>query len=138
MEDSAVTRMLAAKAVLVWAGILVLAMANGALREFFFIPKLGQMPGLVLSGVLLSLLIVGAAYLAMPWLAVRRPAGLAAIGLSWLGLTLLFEFSFGLFQGKSLAILLEAYTFKGGNIWPLVLLVTACAPYLAAKLRGWV
>lgn len=70
--------------------------------------------------------------------AARRAAELAGIGLGWLALTLVFEFSFGLWQGKSWQVMLDAYTFKGANIWPAVLLVIAVAPYFAAKLRGWV
>ena len=52
-------------------------------------------------------------------------------------LTLVFEFSFGrLAQHKTWAELMEAYTFKGGNIWPLVLVATFIAPWLAARVRG--
>ena len=131
------TTTIAAKALTVWAGILILAVGNGLFREMVLTPKLGKTPGLVLSGVLLSGLIVGISYVALPWLRVRRAGGLFAIGLGWLVLTVLFEFAFGLLQGKGWAVLLEAYTFKGGNIWPVVLLVTALAPCLAAKLRGW-
>lgn len=126
-----------AKSLLVWLSILFLAIANGVLREAVLIPRLGLMPGLILSGVLLSILIVCVAYVALPWLGATKPSQFAAIGGGWLVLTLIFEFSFGILQGKSLPVLLEAYTFRGGNLWPFVLLVTACAPYLAAKLRGW-
>lgn len=128
---------LATKTLLIWVAILLLAMLNGVLRESVFIPQLGRAPGLLLSGLLLSVLILLVAYFSLPWLATRQPGQLVAIGLGWLGLTLSFEFAFGLLQGTSLPVLLDAYTFKGGNIWPVVLLVTACAPYLAAKLRGW-
>lgn len=128
---------LATKTLLIWVAILLLAMLNGVLRESVFIPQLGRAPGLLLSGLLLSVLILLVAYFSLPWLAARQPGQLVAIGLGWLGLTLSFEFAFGLLQGTSLPVLLDAYTFKGGNIWPVVLLVTACAPYLAAKLRGW-
>jgi hypothetical protein len=38
--------------------------------------------------------------------------------------------------GKSWHTMLQAYTFTNGNIWPLVLLVTGAAPYMAAKFRG--
>ena len=127
----------ALKALLVWAGILVLAIANGSLREAVLIPKLGTPAGLVLSGLLLSTLIIGVAYLSLPWLDTRRPAHLFGIGLGWFALTVAFEFSFGLWQGKPWPALLEAYTFKGGNIWPVGLAVVALAPYAAAKLRGW-
>jgi hypothetical protein len=58
-------------------------------------------------------------------------------GLIWLCLTLSFEFGFGLFvQERSWAEMLEAYTFKDGNIWPLVLVVTFLAPLLAARIRS--
>jgi hypothetical protein len=125
-----------AKALAVWFGILLLAIANGAFREAMLIPRLGAPAGLVLNGALLSLLILAVAYLSLPWLATRRASHLWGIGLGWLVLILAFEFSFGLWQGKSWSTLLEAYTFKGGNIWPVVLAVTTAAPYVAARLRG--
>ncbi|WP_278799835.1 hypothetical protein [Marinobacter nauticus] len=123
------------KGLLVWGGILVLAIANGVLREAVLEPAFGRSVALVLSGILLSLLIIGMAYVALPWLNVRHLAGLFGLGAAWLVLTLVFEFSFGLWQGKSWAELLEAYTFRGGNLWPIVLAVTVFAPYLAARLR---
>ena len=124
------------KALVIWASILVLAAANGALREFVLIPAVGSPTALVLSGLLLSILIIGVAYLSLPWLQISRPVQLWTVGLGWLALTLVFEFSFGLWQGKSCPELLEAYTFKDGNIWPVVLAATALAPYVAAQLRG--
>jgi hypothetical protein len=126
-----------AKALAVWLAILILAVANGIFREAVLIPTLGKAPALVLSGILLSLAILATAYLCLPWLAVRSASQLLLIGLGWLVLTLVFEFSFGLLRGVLPTEILAAYTFKGGNIWPLVLLVTAAAPWLAAKLRGW-
>ena len=125
------------KALAVWAGILASAVLNGLLRETILVPKLGTTLGLVVSGLLLSALVFTIAYLALPWIGARFPAELVGIGIGWLTLTLVFEFTFGLWQGKSLQVILDAYTFKGGNIWPVVLAVTALAPYLAAKLRGW-
>lgn len=128
---------IALKALVIWFAILVLAILNGALREAVFIPKLGTPAGLVLSGVLLSACIFIAAYISLPWLGARRPAEYVEIGLGWLALTLVFEFSFGLWLGRSWQVMLEAYAFKDGNPWPAVLVVTALAPYLAARLKGW-
>jgi hypothetical protein len=55
----------------------------------------------------------------------------------WLVLTLAFEFAFGrLLQHKPWPELLEAYTLKGGNIWPVVLIIIVLAPFIAARLRG--
>ena len=130
---------MAFKALLVWLGILLLAIANGVLREAVLAPALGQPAGLVLSGILLSGLILLTAYLALPWMGRAQRASYLAVGTGWLCLTLVFEFTFGhAVQGRPWPELLEAYRFTGGNLWPIVLLVTAAAPALAARFRGWV
>lgn len=119
-----------------WAAIVCLAIANGALREAILVPALGSAAGLVASGVLLCLLI-----LLVAWALARVAGGFTVrqglgIGLLWLCLTLAFEFGFGLYvQRKPLAELLDAYAFRGGNIWPVVLVVTLLAPALAACFR---
>lgn len=127
------------KALSIWGAILVLAILNGALREKVLMPALGAGTAFLLSGLFLSGLILLLAWLTLPWLGVSQRAGFLSVGLFWLLLTLIFEFSFGiLLQGKSWQTLLQAYTFSNGNIWPLVLLITGAAPYVAAKLRGWI
>lgn len=127
----------ALKALAIWFAILILAVLNGALREAVLTPTFGTAVGLISSGLILSTAILAVAWWFLPWLGVRQPAGLVATGLGWLALTLVFEFSFGFWQGKSWQTLFEAYSFRGGNIWPVVLLTIALAPCIAAKLRGW-
>ena len=124
-----------AKALIIWFCILALAITNGLLREAVLLPALGTPVAMVLSGSLLAAVIIGVAWISLPWLHLRKPAQLWLVGFCWLALTLVFEFSFGLAQGKPWSVLLEAYTFRDGNIWPVVLLITACAPFIAAKLR---
>jgi xanthine/uracil permease len=128
---------LALKALAVWCGILLLAIANGVLREAALVPLLGKTAGLIASGISLSALIIAVAYFSMPWFGRHSLIVFVGIGLGWLALTLLFETSFARFQGKSWMDILDAYRFQGGNIWPLVLLVTGVAPCLAAKIRSW-
>lgn len=126
------------KALVVWFGILVLAIANGMLREAVLVPMLGKPGGLIASGIILSALILAVACLVLPWFGRSSMATYLAVGVVWLGLTLAFEFMFGYFiQGKPWPEIIQAYTFKDGNLWPIVLLTTAAAPYLAAKIRGW-
>lgn len=127
--------LVAVKALSIWLAILLLAILNGPLREVVLVPLLGPVAGLVASGLLLSVLILLVAYLALPWLGVRGAGPLVAIGLGWLVVTLLFEFALGLWQGKPMSVILAAYTFEGGNLWPLVLVVTALAPWIAGRLR---
>ncbi|MBJ7575481.1 hypothetical protein [Luteimonas sp. MC1828] len=128
--------MLTVKAFALWVVMLCCAVLNGTLRDATLIPSLGRTARLLLSGLLLSALILVVTYIALPWLRPVRHQQLVGIGLGWVALTLLFELAFGLLQGKAWPALVEAYTFKDGNVWPLVLLTTAAAPYIAGRLRG--
>lgn len=124
------------KAFVLWLVILMLAIINGVFRETLLITVMDKSLGLALSGMLLSVLIIAVAYLTLPWFGRLPAASYAAIGMGWLCLTLVFEFSFGrIIQGKSWPQLVEAYRFQDGNLWPIVLLVIASAPYVAAKIR---
>ena len=125
------------KALALWLAILALAIANGLLREKILIPSLGSTTGLVSSGILLSAGILLVAWAGAPWYGSLTSWQWMLVGAFWLGLTLMFEFGFGrLVQHKTWGEMLEAYTFKDGNIWPLVLLVTLVAPWLVAKIKG--
>ena len=125
------------KALVLWLAILALAIANGLLREKILIPSLGSTTGLVSSGILLSAGVLLVAWAGAPWYGSLTSWQWMLVGAFWLGLTLMFEFGFGrLVQHKTWGEMLEAYTFKDGNIWPLVLLVTLVAPWLVAKIKG--
>lgn len=126
--------MLLLKATAIWLLILVLAVLNGWLREAVLLPSVGKPLAFVLSGVLLSVCIVVVSLVFVPRLDRLRAAQSLNLGLLWLVLTLVFEFGFGrLIQSRPWPELLEAYTFKDGNIWPLVLVVTFFAPLLAVR-----
>lgn len=132
------TAWLIPKAVAVWCVILVLAFVNAGLREIMLIPRFGNVRSLAASGVILSLLVLAVAYVSLPWMGAIGTRELLAVGLIWFVLTLGFDLLLGMAQGERLRQQSDAYLFKRGNLWPVVLLVTAGAPYLAAKLRGWV
>lgn len=125
------------RAVAVWGLILVLAILNGAVREAWLLPELGRGGALVASGLLLAAVVLAVAWLAIRWLGPPTPVQAWRIGAFWLVLTLLFEFGFGaLVQHRSWAEMLSAYSFRDGNLWPLVLLVVLAAPALARRARG--
>lgn len=130
--------LLAVKAIIVWLVILGLAFANAALREAVLVPWIGKVRGLTLSGVILSALVLALAYLTLPRIGAVRVIELLAVGIGWLVFTLSFDLLMGAIQGERIRRQLDAYLFKRGNLWPVVLLVTASAPWLAVKLRGWI
>jgi hypothetical protein len=103
------------------------------------IPLLGSFAGLFASGVILAICILIAALVGAPWYGPLSSHQWYVVGLFWFLLTLVFEFSFGYFaQHRTWAELFEAFTFQGGNIWPIVLVVTFISPWLAAKIRGYI
>ena len=128
---------LLSKAAAVWLVILICAILNGGLRDAILLQHLEKPVAFVLSGITLCAIVVVVTLVFIRWL---NPIGVPqafSIGLFWLCLTLAFEFSFGrLVQRREWSELLEAYLFKDGNLWPLVLVVTLLAPLLALRLRG--
>ena len=128
------------KSIAVWFLILLGAIANGGFREAALLPLLGTTPAYLVSGVLLALLILililVVALGCLRWLGICSRLQALRTGVFWLLLTLCFEFGFGRLQGKPWPVLLEAYAFQNGNLWPLVLLVTVFAPLIALRIRG--
>ncbi|MEW6681630.1 MAG: hypothetical protein AB1451_01715 [Nitrospirota bacterium] len=118
-----------------WLLIMVLAILNGIFREAVLLPGLGKPVAFLLSGFLLCLFILAVAVALARWLQLTSPSRCLTVGALWLGLTLIFEFGFGMVQGQSWTEMLQAYTFKDGNIWPLVLVATFVAPLVAARVR---
>lgn len=124
------------KALILWLLILGLAVANGGLREAVLLQALPRHVAFTLSGLLLIACVLGVTILFAPWLGRLSVAAYVYIGLLWLVLTLAFEVCFGmLVRGEGFFSLLEAYKFKDGNIWPLVLLAVTIAPLVGATLR---
>ena len=124
------------RALIIWFALLVVAVVNGAFREALLIPRFGSQAGHIVSTLMLSAAILIVTYLAVPWIQPGSLRGTIAIGVAWLVLTLAFEFGFGRVRGKAWAELLVDYDVFKGQIWVLVLITTAVAPYLAARARG--
>lgn len=115
-----------------WIPLVLIAVANGALREAWLAPRLGQRHGRQVSTLLLLALF--GAYLALVFhlwpIASARQA--AALGAAWLALTLAFEFLLGRFVSRlSWREMLGEYNLAAGRLWALVPLSLAVAPALS-------
>ena len=125
----AVLRSVLGRALLVWFGILLLAILNGAFRQGVLVPRLGDASAHVVSTVSLCALILATTWLAMPWLRPATTWRAWQIGLLWVVMTVAFEFLAGHYLfGRSWEYLLADYQIARGRIWVLVLIVTAVAP----------
>lgn len=127
------------RALALWLVLVVVAVANGALREAWLAPSLGPRGGEVASAVLLSALILVVAYLSIRWIGTRTVRGAFAVGALWLVLTVAFEFLGGRYLfGVEWDELVDDYRFWRGRAWVLVLVTVFFAPWLAARARGLV
>jgi hypothetical protein len=119
----------------VWLLLVVVAVANGWIREAALIPTLGPTWGYLLSTLLLSAAVLVVTHLTIRWIGPRSIADAATIGAFWVVLTVAFEMGLGRLTGVSWADLLAEYDLTRGRIWILVLVATAVAPALAVRTR---
>jgi hypothetical protein len=124
------------KYVLAWLPMVLIAVANGALREAWYGKQLSELRAHQLSTIT-GVLLFGV-YI---WVLLRiwrpeSPGQAFAIGLSWLGLTIAFEFLFGHYvAGHPWSKLFYDYNILEGRVWTVVLLWIAVAPYICFRLQ---
>lgn len=112
-----------------WVGAPVLAIVNGAAREFAYKDEVGESAANQISvAPLIALLGLYFWILQRRWpLETTRDA--LSVGAIWVVLSVLFEFGFGHYvEGDSWADLLDNYDMSQGNIWILILLWIAVGP----------
>ncbi len=122
--------------VLAWIPMLVIAIANGALRQLAFARVMSEPRAHQLS-TLTGAIAMGA----FIWFVVRfwPPSSgrrAALVGLAWVTLTVAFEFFMGLvLQHRSLTQVLHEYDLPAGRVWPLFLLWIGVAPWVFLRIR---
>jgi len=121
--------------VIAWFPMILIAVANGALREAWLLPRLGKhAAGQVSTVLLIALLGVYIASVTRAW-PVASSKQAFAIGALWLVLALVFEFALGRFvSGLSWREMLADYNLAAGRLWSLVPIWVAVAPYLFYRL----
>jgi len=120
----------------IWTLFVIVAVLNAAIREHVFTPIIGQQLALPLSGILLSIFIFFITLGMVPFLKVSNMSGFWLVGVFWVLLTVTFEFVFGYYIiGESWDTLFKIFNILEGDLFVLVLLVTAVSPYITAKIR---
>ena len=124
------------RAVIVWSGILVLAILNGGLREGVITPTWGSQTGHVLSTLLLCIAIFVVTFLTIRWISPSTTNGAMWLGFLWAALTLAFEFLAGRYLfGATWESLLEQYNVLAGSVWPLVPITMFLSPVAMHRVR---
>lgn len=128
--------MLVLRALVVWLGMMVLAILNGAFREGALVALMGPTARHVASTLLLCALIGGVAWIAVPWIHPISVTQAWTVGVVWLLLTLAFEFRVGHYVlGTPWEELLADYNVLRGRVWVLVLITVTLAPVVVTQLR---
>ena len=123
--------------VLAWVPMLVIAVANGALRQATFAKVMPELRAHQLSTLIGSVLIG-----LFVWFVVRTwppSSGREAllIGFVWLLLTVAFEFFMGLVLAhRPLSQVLRDYNLFAGRVWVLFLIWILLAPWAFYRLRN--
>ena len=125
------------RAMLLWLGLMVLAILNGTLREYAITPLTNDHTGHWISTVVLCVLILLATWAGLKCLGPRNTRDTWLIGVFWTVLTVAFEFGAGHYIFKHpWSKLLADYNVLTGRIWVLVLLTTLLAPWVVSAWRG--
>ena len=125
------------RALALWLVLCGVAIANGTVRQFVLVPRIGAYPGHVASSISLSLLIFFVAWLGIRWIGPATARQAWAVGAAWLLATVAFEFLAGHYLFRNpWSKLLADYDVRQGRVWVLVLIATALAPRWAAGARG--
>lgn len=116
----------------IWFIFVIVAILNGAFRNLFLEPKIGEYAGHVISTIILVCVILIVTYLFVANLKIDYTrTDLLLIGAFWLILTILFEFVFFHYiMGESWNTLLANYNILKGRLFPLILLTEFIAPLL--------
>jgi len=119
-----------------WLVLAVVAILNGALRNYTYVHLVGEHAAHIIGSLILIglLFLITYAFLRLA----RRDydlVDLVVVGAIWLVLTVAFEFLFGHYvAGHPWSRLLADYNILEGRVWALVLLAVFLAPLIAGNL----
>ena len=125
------------KYVLAWIPMVFIAILNGVARQAGYGRYMTELAAHQVSCATgIGLFFLYTLFLSRHWpIANTRQA--VIIGGIWLGLTVAFEFIFGLYvAGHPLSKLLQDYNITEGRLWPVVLAAVAVLPYAVYRMRA--
>lgn len=125
------------KGLLAWIPMVFIGILNGVIRQFGYGKYMAELRAHQLSsltGVLLFTIYISILSLRWPFRSSRQAV---SIGLTWLVLTVAFEFLFGHYVAKHpWSRLLQDYDLFSGRLWLFVLVAVAIAPSVIYRIRS--
>ena len=122
--------------ILAWFGMVVLAIANGIIREKFYSQSMSELSAHQLSTFIAIVLFGLYIYSFTGFFQIQTAKQAFTIGAIWFIMTVIFEFGFGHYiAGHAWSRLLMDYDILKGRVWILVLVWTFTAPYVFYRIR---
>ncbi|HEX4934249.1 MAG TPA: hypothetical protein VFV33_13760 [Gemmatimonadaceae bacterium] len=127
---------LLARGIAVWIVIAVVEMLHGIVRTAVLRPRVGDLASRQIGVLTGSLLILGVAWLSVPWIRIGSSGEALQVGGAWFVLMLAFEVILGRAFGMSWSRIAEDYDPRRGGFMVLGMLVITLAPLMMWELRG--
>ena len=122
---------------LAWFPMVLIAIANAALREAGYKRYVGELAAHQISTLTGCILIGVYVWVLGSYLELQSPGQAIGVGLMWLAMTITFEFGFGHFvAGDPLSRLLHDYNILEGRVWVLFLLWVTVSPYVFYTIKA--
>ena len=120
-----------------WIPGIPIAIVNGIIRNSLYMQFLTELRAHQLSAMSFIFLFGIYVWFVLKWLGLSSAQEAIQLGLTWLALTVGFEFLFGHFvMGHSWARLFHDYDLLAGRVWILVLVWVAAAPSLLYRIQS--
>jgi hypothetical protein len=116
--------------------MMVAETVHGIARELFIAPAIGDLRARQIGVFVASLIVLAIAWASARWMGANTRRAQIIVGILWVALTIVFEFSLGRAIGASWDRILSDYNPLRGGWMLLGLLVMMFAPMLGAGLRA--
>jgi hypothetical protein len=119
-----------------WIPGIPIAIVNGLIRTCLYMQFLTELHAHQLSAVSFIVLFGIYVWFVLRWLKLSSTQEAFRLGLTWLVLTVVFEFLFGHFvMGHPWSSLFHDYNLLAGRVWVLVLIWIAAAPSIFYRIQ---
>ena len=119
-----------------WIPGIPIAIVNGMLREFWYKQFLAELAAHQLSAASFIVLFGVYVWFILRWLKLSSTQEALWVGLTWLALTVAFEFLFGHYvMAHSWELLFHDYNLFAGRLWVVVLVWITTAPFIFYRLQ---
>jgi hypothetical protein len=120
-----------------WFGIVILGLVNATIHQVVYGKYVSELAGHQISTLTFGILVGVYAGALSSFLKLQSPGQAIGVGLTWMILTVMFEFGFGHYVvGDSWSKLLGDHNLLEGRVWGLFVLWVGLAPYVLHRIRA--